>query len=141
MNSTGQVSPHLPITVSKISRNRREDFFLALSSHLLAVKAVARSQSSKLFEAISNGICDGRFPGSSFAVEPQYACRVIFGVVDPSSDFVQDFVTGTLQTKFPRIQPRAPRPRRMVYCSGPSPRLQHVYQRRHEQPQSEKALP
>ena len=82
MNSTRQVSPHLLITVSKISRNRREDFFLALSSHMVAVKAVARSQSSKLFEAISNGMGDGRFAGSSFAVEPQYPCRVIFGVVD-----------------------------------------------------------
>jgi hypothetical protein len=108
MNSSSQLSPHLLIAVSKISRNRREDFLLALFSHLVAVETVARSQSSKLLEAISNGMGDGRFARSSFAVEPQYARCVILGVVDPSSDFVQDFVTGPLQTDFPRVQPRPP---------------------------------
>jgi hypothetical protein len=75
---------------------------------MVAVKAVARSQSSKLFEAISNGMGDGRFavPASPWS----HNMRVVLssGIVDPSSDFVQDFVTGPLQTNFPRVQPRAP---------------------------------
>jgi hypothetical protein len=70
MNSMSQLSPHLLIAVSEISRNRRENVLVALRYHLVAVEAVTRSQSSKLFEAISDGMGDGRFAGASFTVEP-----------------------------------------------------------------------
>ncbi len=74
--------------------------FLPLLSHLSTVKAEARSQPSNLFEAISNGMGDGRFPSPSVAMKPEYARGVVVCAIDPGSDLVEDFSPGALQTDF-----------------------------------------
>src|SRR6267154_776185 len=99
MDDVCQRAPHLLVEIRKISCDCCENLLVPSLSRLGTVEAVTRSQTSKLSEAISNRMGNGRFTGASTAMEPEYA-GVMVDVVDPTSDPIKDFLSGSRRTPF-----------------------------------------
>src|SRR6267154_5333204 len=103
MDDVCRRAPHLLVAIRKISCDCCENLLVASLSRLRTVEAVTRSQTPELSEVISNRVGDGRFTGTSIAVEPEYTRSVIHNV-DPRGDLFNDFFSGPRQTLLSRVQ-------------------------------------
>src|SRR6267154_3538083 len=109
MDDVCQRAPHLLVAIRQISCDCCENLLVASLSRLGTVEAVTRSQTTELSEVMSNRMRDGRFTGTSIAVEPEYTRSVILSVVDPRGDLVKDFFSGSRHTLLDRVQSCSPR--------------------------------
>src|SRR6267154_5683257 len=109
MDDVCQRAPHLLVMSRKISCDCCEDLLVASLSRLGTVEAVTRSQTPELSEVISNRMGNGRFPGASIAMQPEYTRSLILSAVDPRGDLFNDFFSGSWQTHLCRVQSCSPR--------------------------------